>query len=54
MSLSPKADMFSATRHVRFVPKADIPIIHSIISSARACIDGGTLMPSAFAVFRLM
>ena len=30
-----KADMCSATRHVRFVPIADIASLHSITSSAR-------------------
>ena len=52
-ALPPKADMCGATRDVRFVPKADMPI-YSIISSARACSAGGTLRPSALAVLRLM
>ena len=30
-----KADMYSAKRHVRFVPKADIAHRYSITSSAR-------------------
>ena len=34
-ALSPKADMCSATRYVRFVPIADIASLHSITSSAR-------------------
>ena len=33
-ALSPKADMCGATAHVRFVPKADIPI-------CQACGPGG-------------
>ena len=53
-ALPPKADMCSAQADVRFVPIADIPANHSIISSARACIAAGTVRPSALAVFRLM
>ena len=34
--------------------KSGHPNIYSIISSARACIDGGTLIASALAVLRLM
>src|SRR5262245_14093878 len=49
-----EADMCGANRHVCFGPKADIAVSYSIISSARACIDGGTLMPSALAALRLM
>src|SRR5262245_30028812 len=52
-ALPPKADVCSALANVGYGPKADI-VAHSIISSARACIDGGTLRPSAFAVVRLM
>ena len=53
-ALPPIADMCSALADVRFVPKADIPANHSIISSARACIAAGTVRPSVLAVFRLM
>ena len=53
-ALPSKADMCGATKDVRYVPIADIAPPHSIISSARACIDGGTPMPSALAVLRLM
>ena len=53
-ALPPIADMCGATRDVGYGPKADIAPPHSIISSARACIGGGTLMPSALAVLRLM
>ena len=49
-ALPPKADMCGALADVRFGPKADIAPPHSIISSARACIDGGTLMPSALRI----
>jgi hypothetical protein len=52
-ALPPKADMLHRGRNVRFVPKADIGP-HSIISSARADNVGGTSMPSAFAVLRLI
>jgi hypothetical protein len=37
-ALPPKADMCGATRDVRFVPKADIQLIHSMTSSARASV----------------
>src|SRR5262249_60795396 len=52
-ALPPKADIGGACRDVRYVPKADIAP-HSIISSARADNVGGTSMPSALAVLRLM
>ena len=52
-ALPPKADMCSATRHVRFVPKADI-LGYSITSSARPISVLGTVRPSALAVLRLM
>jgi hypothetical protein len=48
----PKADIGWRLSNVRFVPKADI-ITHSMISSARASTDGGTVTPSTFAVLRL-
>jgi len=35
-ALPPKADIVECDRHVRFVPKADISVVHSITSSARA------------------
>jgi hypothetical protein len=53
-ALPPKADMCSATRHVRYVPIADINQVYSITSSARPISVLGTLRPSALAVFRLM
>src|SRR5262245_19415130 len=57
-ALPRKADMCSANARVCYGPKADSCNAakgrYSIISSARACIDGGTLMPSALAVLRLM
>ena len=54
MSASPpKADMCSATQHVRFVPIADIAT-YSITSSAFARKAGGMLRPSALAVIKLM
>ena len=54
-ALPPKADMCSATRHVRFVPIADIAAnVYSITSSARASSDGGTVMPKVLAVRRLI
>ena len=52
-ALPPKADMCSATRYVRLVPKADIASIYSITSSACASMDVGTARPSALAVLRL-
>ena len=39
-ALPPKADMCSATRHVRFVPIADISRCYSITSLACAGADG--------------
>src|SRR5262249_24743431 len=51
-ALHPKADMCGAIADVCFGPKADIAT-YSITSSARARTDGGTVMPSAFAVLRL-
>src|SRR6516165_6608779 len=53
-----EAGVTPAVGHVRFVPKADI--LHcggwrySMTSSAVASSDGGTAIPSAFAVFRLI
>ena len=52
-ALPPKADMCGATKDVRYVPKADIAL-YSITSLARASTDGGTVRPSALAVFRLI
>ena len=52
-ALPPKADMCSATRDVRFVPKADIPpFIRSPRRRDRSAASG-TLRPSALAVLRL-
>ena len=51
-ALPPKADMCSATQHVRFVPKADIAA-YSMTSSAVASSDCGMVRPSSFAVLRL-
>src|SRR4029453_13468547 len=48
-----EADIRRDGRHVRFVPQADIDH-YSIISSARTSNEGGTVRPSAFAVFMLM
>ena len=58
-ALPPKADIAERDRHVRFVPKADKVQCskmyrYSIISSASAERLGGTSMPSALAVLRLM
>lgn len=50
----PTTDMRQLPRNDRFVPQPEIAPSHSITSSARARIDGGKVMPSAFAVFRLM
>src|SRR5262245_48359373 len=47
------ADMCSARANVRFGPKADIGP-YSITSLACASSAGGTVMPSAFAVLRLI
>jgi hypothetical protein len=52
-ALTPKADMCSATRDVRFVPKADMRR-YSITSSAMARMPDGMAKPSALAVLRLM
>jgi hypothetical protein len=54
-ALPPKADIGSTCQDVRFVPKADIlhcgkKCRYSIILSARASIDCGTLNPIALAV----
>ena len=52
-----QADVCSALADVRLVPKADscsAAKSYSITSSARASSVGGTVMPSALAVFRLM
>src|SRR5215469_1409677 len=40
--------------HVRYGPIADIGSGHSIISSARASSEGGTVRPIALAVLRLI
>ena len=47
------ADVGQTSRHVRFVPTPDMPC-YSITSSARVSSVGGTMMPSAFAVFKLI
>jgi hypothetical protein len=51
--LTLKGDIRLLGSQVSFVPIGDI-ITHSMISSARASTDGGTVRPSAFAVLRLM
>ena len=51
-ALHPKADMCSATAHVRFGPIADIT--YSITSSAIASTPDGIARPSVLAVLRLM
>src|SRR5262245_31745585 len=48
-ALPPKADMCSALGHVRFGPIADMEPSHSITSSTRARIEGGTVRPIALA-----
>src|SRR5262249_40215101 len=48
-----RAGLRGALAHVRFEPKADISP-YSIVSSARASTDCGTVIPSAFAVLRLI
>ena len=54
-ALPPIADMCGATRHVRFVPIADIASIAIRSPRRRDLLGvGGTLTPSALAVFRLM
>ena len=40
-ALPPKADMCSATRYVRFVPKADINALHSSQEEASVLACGG-------------
>jgi hypothetical protein len=52
-ALPPKADMCGAPSNVRFGPEADIPISHSITSSAATSTDGGIVRPSALAVPKL-
>ena len=53
-ALPPKADMCGATRHVRFVPIADIgSLIRSPLGALRAMSDG-TVRPSSLAVLRLI
>src|SRR6476660_1511027 len=52
-ALPPKVDIVRASRHVCFVPEADITT-YSITSSARARSDGGMVKPIAFAVVRLI
>jgi len=56
--LPPKADIANLARYVRFVPKADertaAKAAYSITSLACASRLGGTVIPIAFAVGRLM
>ena len=52
-ALPPKADMCGALAYVCYGPEADIDA-YSITSSARARSVGGTVMPSALAVLRLI
>src|SRR5215471_10384946 len=49
-----KRTLLVRSRHVRFVPIADIARCYSITSSASNCRELGTSMPSALAVCRLM
>ena len=58
-ALPPKADICCVCRDVCFVPKADSCTaakkhLYSITSSAAISRSGGTVRPSAFAIFRLM
>src|SRR6516165_5747866 len=57
-ALPPKADIGTQPRNVRFVPKADICAAansrYSITLSARERSEGGTVRPSALAVFILI
>src|SRR5712664_1655673 len=48
-----KADIAQHSRHASNVPTPDMPC-YSITSSARVSSVGGTMMPSAFAVFKLI
>src|SRR5262245_17436540 len=50
---TPNSDTDCVFRHVRFGPKADIAF-YSITSLACASSAGATVMPSAFAVLRLI
>ena len=52
--LYPQSGHVQRTGHVRFVPIADMQLLYSITSSARASSDGGTSRPSALAVLRLI
>jgi hypothetical protein len=52
-ALPPKADMCGALAYVCFGPIADIAVLHSITSSARSRMLGGTVSPMADAVLRL-
>jgi hypothetical protein len=52
--LPPKADITEKRRHVGLVPQADIGSFYSMTSSARASSAGGTVMPSDFAILRLI
>src|SRR6267142_5370674 len=51
--LPPRADIVRQRRLVRFVPISEV-VPYSITSSARVRSVGGTMMPSAFAVFKLI
>jgi hypothetical protein len=51
---TPKSGRVQRTSLCLLRAKSGHPNIYSIISSARACIDGGTLIASALAVLRLM
>src|SRR5262249_43679103 len=48
-----KRTLAARSRHVRFVPEADIGLVYSITSSARTSSVGGTSRPIALAVLRL-
>src|SRR6516225_10925458 len=45
-ALPPKAEIGTQPSDVHFVPKADIGVVYSITSSARASSEGGTVRPS--------
>src|SRR5262245_38733245 len=57
-ALPPKADICSGLANVRYGPKRTHAVqkkdCYSITSLARASSEGGTAMPSTFAVLRLM
>ena len=52
-ALPPKADIDEFLLNARYGPKADIPPFIRSTSSAMASNAGGTVRPSAFAVFKI-